>query len=352
MHASRYWVGVDYGQTRSNVCILDDAGATVQQCECKSDATSLKSALSVVPAREIARIGWEAACGVHIVRKLRCDGYNVVLFETRKLKRLLEIRRNKNDKNDARGIADAARLARELPTQVHLKSVDCQHLRTRLQLRQQLIQQRLAAEGFVRSLLHLHGCGLPRTGRGTSFQDKVREELERLWLSEGIALFDEIEPLADLACNLRSHIKRMDAWLDAVVKENPVCRRFLDIPGVGPVCALSFFSAVGEPTRFRQTSDIAAYFGLAPRLHESGEVRRMFGITRMGNKLTRGHLYIAARHLLRVRSQTSNLQEWALALQKRVGPGRARIAVARKLAIVMLSMWKHETRFESDHQPT
>lgn len=346
MESGRYWVGLDVGQARSSVCIIDDSGTVFRECDCDTSAVEIEAALSIVPKDSIEKVAVEAGCGTHLSRKLRLRGYEVALMETRKLKRLLEIRRNKTDANDARGIADVARLTTRSPPQVHLKSLDCQHLRSRLRLRQRLIQQRLAAEGFVRSLLQLHGGKLQPVGRGTRFRENVEAELERLWLEDGADLFDDVEPLVEIAVSLRSHLSKVDVWLSNTVRSNPVCSRFLAIPGVGPVCSLSFFSAVEQPFRFQRSSDVAAYFGLTPRLYESGGVRRMFGITRMGNKLTRAHLVIAARNLLATRKQASALQDWGLALAKRVGRGRARVAVARKLAVLMLSMWKRGTEFD------
>lgn len=346
MESGRCWVGLDVGQARSSVCVIDDSGTVLRECDCDTSAAEIEAVLAIVPKGSIEKVAMEAGCGTHLSRRLRLRGYEVVLLETRKLKRLLEIRRNKTDANDARGIADVARLTRRTPPQVHLKSLDCQHLRTRLRLRQRLIQQRLAAEGFVRSLLQLHGGKLQPVGRGARFRENVKTELERLWLQDGADLFDDVEPLVEIAESLRSHLSNVDDWLLKTVRSNPVCSRFLAIPGVGPVCALSFFSAVEQPFRFQRSSDVAAYFGLTPRLYESGDVRRMFGITRMGNKLTRAHLVIAARNLLATRKQTSALQDWGLALVNRVGRGRARVAVARKLAILMLSMWKRDTEFD------
>lgn len=350
MKSEQYWVGVDFGQARSSLCVVDDGGAVIRECECDTSVADVEAALSEFPREKIEKLALEAGCATYLTRKLRQRGYPVVIFEARKLKRLLEIRRNKSDVNDARGIADVARLTNDTPSQVYLKSLDCQHLRTRLQLRHKLIQHRLAAEGFVRSLLQLHGGQLKRTGRGVGFRQDVDDELKRLWLREGIDLFDNIEPLVEIADGLRTHLRSIDDWLTKTVRSHPVCSRFLAIPGVGPVCALSFYSAVEQPSRFPRSSDVAAYLGLTPRLYQSGEVRRMFGITKMGNKLTRGHLYIAARNLLITKNQTSVLQDWSLALADRVGSGKARIAVARKLSILMLTMWKNGTNFEPRHR--
>lgn len=350
MNTHQVWIGVDVGHARSSVCILNAAGSVISESECETTADAVEATIDSIGKDSVAAIAMEPGYGTHLCRKLRCRGYNVVIFETRKLKRLLEIRRNKTDVSDARGIADVARLATDAPSQVHLKTIECQALRTRLQLRQKMLQHRLAAEGFMRSLFHLHGMKISIPRRGLVVRDVVLPELERLWAEEGIDLSDDIEPLLDLIEALRKHLNVLDIWLAEKVQSIAECKRFLEIPGVGPICALSFYSAVEEPCRFRRNADVASYFGLTPRLYQSGAFRRTFGITKMGNKLTRSHLYIAAQNLLRTRSKKSALQDWGLSLADRVGRGRARVAVARKLSVLMLSMWKNNTCFDPCRQ--
>jgi transposase len=170
--------------------------------------------------------------------------------------------------------------------------------------------------------------------------------MEKLWLTEGVELFDEIDPLLNVAEALRDHVKCSDAWLLKAAKAHPLCKRFLEIPGVGPICALSFYSAVEEPFRFERSSDVAAYLGLTPRVHQSGNTRRALRITRMGNALTRTHLVQAANCLLRAEKQPTRLREWGVELARRIGGGKARVAVARKLAVVMIAMWKNDARFD------
>ena len=94
---------------------------------------------------------------------------------------------------------------------------------------------------------------------------------------------------------------------------------------------------------------MGAYFGLTPKVRQSGEVARIGGITKMGNRLTRNHLVNAATALLWTSKAECDLRTWGLQLKERVGGQRARVAVARKLAIVMLAMWKSGQSF--DPQP-
>jgi transposase len=345
MSAATYWVGLDVGEDRTRLCVVDASGSPLREIDCESLPQDIVASLDGFPKDAILQMGMEAGCGTHLARKLRHLGYPVSVLETRKTKRLLEIRANKSDTNDARGIADIIRLRAGSEAEVFVKSLDTQHLRTRLRLRHGLVKHRVAAEGFIRSLLRLHGGRLGSINKNTPVRVRAETEMERLWIEEGIDLFDEVSPLIALSEGLRAHLKAADAWLVQAVNANPICGRFLGIPGVGPVCALSFYSAIEDPARFDRTANVSAYLGLTPRLYQSGNARRMFGITRMGNKLTRSHLVMAAMSVLRAR-KPSALQEWGLAVSARAGRGKARVAVARKLATIMLSMWKSGTAFD------
>jgi transposase len=104
-------------------------------------------------------------------------------------------------------------------------------------------------------------------------------------------------------------------------------------PGVGPIIALAFKSAVDEPDRFAHSRAVGAHFGLTPKRYQSGEVDRSGHITRTGDAMMRTLLYEAATVILARASRWSNLKAWGVRLAKRQGLKRARVAVARKLAV-------------------
>jgi transposase len=168
----------------------------------------------------------------------------------------------------------------------------------------------------------------------------VLAEIERIRVIEGVDLSAEILPVLDICESIRIHLKDVDRGLKKRAAEIPQCRRFLEIPGVGFLTALSFYSAVEDPHRFPTAQDIGAYFGLAPSVEASGTSRRDGGISRMGNKLTRTHLVTAASVMLNLKLADCAMYDWAHSLAGRIGRGRARVALARKLAVVMLSMWR------------
>jgi transposase len=193
--------------------------------------------------------------------------------------------------------------------------------------------------------LALHGRLLKSTRAPGLLRRDVQPLLASIKAEEGINIEDELEPLLEVAESLRVYIKALDSKLEKYAASNEVCRLLMSMPGVGAICALSFYSAIEDPTRFRSATDVGAYLGLTPRRHQSGNASRVRGITKTGSKLTRTHLFIAAT-VFGTRAPECALKTWYLALRDRAGHRRARVALARKLAIVLLSMWKSRTGFD------
>jgi hypothetical protein len=118
----------------------------------------------------------------------------------------------------------------------------------------------------------------------------------------------------------------------------------LKIPGIGPICALSFYCAIGDPLRFRRSADVGAYLGLVPKIRQTGETTTKLRISKMGDAMTRGYLTTAA--LSHLRYGDTALSLWGTSLGERIGKRRAVTAVARKLAVTMIAMWKHNDSYD------
>ena len=119
----------------------------------------------------------------------------------------------------------------------------------------------------------------------------------------------------------------------------------MGVPGVGPVTALSVWAAIDDPGRFARSSSVGAYLGLTPRPYASGEVDRSGRISKCGDREVRTHLYEAANVLLTRIRKPSALQDWGLRIARRSGFKKAKVAVARKLSIVLHRMWRDGSEF-------
>ncbi len=137
--------------------------------------------------------------------------------------------------------------------------------------------------------------------------------------------------------------------LDAVRIE-PTCRRLMTVQGVGPFTALAFPATIDRPDRFRRSRDVGAHLGLTPRRYQSGETDVQGRISRCGDEPARTALYEAAHSLLIRSTKCSALRAWGMNIAKRRGMARARVAVARKLAMILHRIWADGTEFRRAKQ--
>ena len=138
----------------------------------------------------------------------------------------------------------------------------------------------------------------------------------------------------------------MDRQIHCHVRSEPVCCRLMTAPGVGPITALAFKSAIDDPRRFSKSSSVGAYLGLTPRRYQSGEVDRRGRISKCGDILLRNYLFEAANVILNRVSKWSKLKAWGVKLAKRIGSKKAKVTVARKLAVILHRMWADNTDFK------
>jgi transposase len=345
MNDERLWVGLDLGLTQTRVCVIDSDGFTLHEQNCETSLAALTRTLAPFAIARIGLIAVEAGGDTHIVRKLKGAGFPVVMFDARKASKYLTIRRNKTDAGDARGLADLARVARNTVSQVYLKSRECEQLRGLLVMRNRFVMMRVAAENLLRSRFALYGRPFKAKYGDGGLRKNVQAELADVKVEEGLDVWADVQPLVDVCESLRAYIATLDRDVKRRADADPVCRLLMGVPGVGPICALSFYSAVDDPTRFKAAADVAAYLGLVPKRYQSGAVSRTLRITKTGNKLTRTHLVTAATVFGTIAPDCA-LKRWYLTLRERVGSKRARVALARKLAVILLTMWKSGRGFE------
>ena len=138
---------------------------------------------------------------------------------------------------------------------------------------------------------------------------------------------------------------RLHRSLLRLVRDDEICRRLMTMPGIGPVSALTFRASIDEPDRFKRSRSVGAYLGLTPRRYQSGEVDRVGRITKVGDGETRTALFEAANVVLRPATRWSPMKAWAVRLAQRQGAKRAKVALARKMAVVLHRMWRDGTEF-------
>jgi len=251
---------------------------------------------------------------------------------------------NKTDRNDAIGIARIMQTGwfRE----VQVKRLSCHEVRAAINSRALLVKMKRDVENQMRGLLKNFGLIIGKVGR-SAFPIRVKELLTKRPILEKAIL-----PLLGLREHLKEEISEFDRMLLKITRDNDAARRLTTVPGVGPITALTFISAIDDPVRFRRSRSVGAYIGLTPRRYASGEIDRTGRISKCGDAMLRCYLFEAAGVLLTRVPKWSPIKAWGVRLVKRIGFKKAKIAVARKLAVIMHRMWCDGTDFQWSNKET
>lgn len=269
---------------------------------------------------------------------LASRGVAVTCVCARHAKGVLSTRVNKTDPNDAEGLAQLARTG--WFKAIHVKDNESHLERASLRVRAQLVKSRVDIANQLRGLLKLFGLKL---GCVTT-PLKRAERLEAL-LDREPKLRPVVAPLVAALGALEAEIVKLNKALKARAAKDPVARRFMTAPGIGPVTALAYKATIEDPGRFALALDVGPYVGLTPKRYQSGELDLSGHISKGGDGLLRHALYEAANSLLARLKRDCALKTWGLALQERKGAKLARVAVARKLAVILHAMWRSQTDF-------
>lgn len=332
-----HYAGLDVSLELTSVCIVDAQGAIIRETKVASHPEDLVGYIRSLE-HPVMRIGLEAGpLSQWLHAGLTSAGFDAVLLETRHVKAALSAMTVKTDRRDARGIAQLLRLGWYRP--VHAKSASAQEVRSLLTARKLIQAKLLDVESGIRGVLRGFGLKVGPISRGR-FEVRIRE------LVDGNAILETVigSMLAARAA-LEAEFKRLHRELLALVRADPVCRQLMSVPGVGAIVAITFRSGVDDPTRFKHSRDIGPHFGLTPRKYQSGELDVTGSITKVGDRMVRTALYEAASVMLTRTVRFSPVKAWAMAVARRRGTKKARVALARKLGVILHRMWIDGTTF-------
>ena len=331
-----YFVGLDASLDTVNMCIVDQDGSVLLEQKVDAEPQQIVTLLKRF-GRPLKRIGLETGpTSSWLFRELRAAGYPALCLECRHVKAGLSAMRNKTDRNDARGIAHLVRLG--WFRLVHVKSEVAQEIRMLLVNRNLLLSKLQDIENSVRGSLKVFGVRLGKVTK-RSFETRVLELVKAHPNLAAISL-----PLLRVRRVLLVEFCRLDRMALKIARSDAVCRRLMTVPGVGVIVALTYRTGVDVPERFTRSRDVGAHFGLTPRRYSSGQVDYDGHISRCGDEMVRTALYQAA-HVLMHHGRWSGLRGWAMRIAKRSGAKLAKVALARKLAVVLHRMWIDGTAF-------
>ena len=332
------YAGLDVSDKMTHVCVADCSGVVVWAGVCATDPEVIaRTLMSRAPG--LVRVVLETGpLSVFLYHGLVERGVPVTCVCARHAKGVLSVRANKSDPHDAEGLAQMARTG--WFKAVRIKD-DATHMdRARLKIREQLMASRLAMAGQLRGLLKVFGL---RLGKVTT-PNKRRERLKVLFALKP-ELAPILAPLIESLEALEAQIRCSSKQLVAQAAADPVACRLMTVPSVGPIIALTYKTSIEDPNRFARGEDAGAFAGLAPRRNQSGERDYKGRISKAGDPMLRSALYEAANNLLTRVKRPCALQAWGKKLAETKGPKRARVAVARKLAILLHRLWQSQTEF-------
>ena len=332
-----YYVGLDVSLKQTSICVVDQTGSAVREGVVDSDPEAIAEFVRA-KAPGVVRIGIETGpTTTWLWTELKRLDLPVICIDARHAKAVLKMQINKSDRNDAAGIA------RIMQTgwfkEVRVKDLDSHAVRALLASRALLVKIKRDLENQVRGLLKNLGLVI---GRAKFNVFAVRAEE----LIEGRPeLVAAVRPLLKARHAIEQQVDDLDRKVRKLARYDAQVRRFMTAPGVGPITALCFKATIDDPARFKRSRSVGAYVGLTSRRHASGEVDWSGRISKCGDAMLRMYLFEAAGVLLTRVQKWSALKAWGTRLVKRNGLRKAKVAVARKLAVILHRMWIEGTEF-------
>ena len=326
-----YYAGIDVSLEYSSVCVVDGAGKIIREQRIASEPEALIAWFRGL-GFGLERIGLEAGpMSQWLHAAMRAAGLAVELLETRHVRDAFKAMPVKSDRNDARGIAQLMRLGWFRP--VHCKSMAAQEMRALLTARKLVQSKLLDVQMSLRGLLRGFGLKVGAT-TPSRFAGRIRD------LVEGNATLEVIAAaLLAVLETLRRELAGFEKRVRSIAGSDGRVRLLMSTPGVGAIVALTYVAAIDDPARFKSSKGVGAHFGLTPKKYQSGETDITGRISKIGDEGVRTALYEAGHIILtQPLKGCTALKSWAMRLAKRAGMKKAKVALARKLAVIMHRM--------------
>ena len=331
------FVGLDVSLGETSVCILDKDGTRIFEGKVASEPAAI-ARLIRKRAPGVVRVGLESGpTSVWLTHALTAEGLPVVCLDARHAQAVLSVQINKSDRGDARGLAEMIRVGWFKAVQV--KSLNAHERKALLIARHQLVDMRVRIDNQLRGILKTFGLVIGKCGRG-HIGERAQELSKRRPGIDGV-----VASMVAVRDSLLEQIIVCDRAIRRLAKKDDTARRLMTVPGVGPVVALAYISVIDDPKRFTHARDVGAYLGLTPKRYQLGEVDLAGRISKCGDGFARTCLYEAAGVLLTRVERWSPLKAWGVRLMKRIGATKAKVAVARKLAVILHCIWTDGTEF-------
>lgn len=322
-------IGCDLGDKTSEICVLEAAGD-----KRRTSVRTTRKAMTVFFSRARAHVVIEVGVHSRWVKTLLEDlGHQVTVANPRRLK-MISQSDSKTDKHDAELLARLGRVDVELLAPVKHRSTQSQVDLAVPKARDVLVRTRTKLVNHIRGTIKSVGESLPKCS-AESFGRRTRELIPAV-------LKPALDPIYETLGKLEEQIRQQDETIERIAERYPEMATVTQPNGIGVLTGLVYMLTIEDKTRFSKSRMAGAFLGLRPRKSESGGNDPQLRITKAGDPFVRRLLVTSANYILGPFGKDSDLRRWGLDLAKRGGKNakkRAKVAVARKLAVLMHRLW-------------
>src|SRR5258706_12504010 len=302
-------IGLDLGDRSSHYCMLDEAGKVILERSLPTTANGIRQAFSRIPRCRMA-----LETGTHspwVSRLLTQLGHDAIVAHARNVRLITESSR-KDDRLDARTLAEMARIDPGLLGPVRHRSAQAQIHLTVIRARAALVSTRTALVNAARGLTKSYGQRLNKCGTEQMTRDRAKG------LSQ--ELREALDPLLREIESLNERIAEYNRRIEQIAKEvHPEVARLKQVKGVGTLIALTYVLTLDDPHRFRRSRDAGSFLGLRPGRRNSGKTESQLTIIKAGHRYLRTLMVQGAHYILGPFGQDSDLRRWGLKLAERGG---------------------------------
>jgi transposase len=326
--------GLDLGDKYSYLCLIDQhSGEVIEEGRLRTTPEAIRRRFA--SERPPMRIAIEA--GTHspwVSRLLEECGHEVLVANARKT-RLIYSNKRKTDQIDAENLARLARLDPRLLYPLKHRGEDAQAHMALIRSREALVDCRTQLVNHVRGAVKSFGHRLPKCP-ARSFHKRASEHIPE-------ALLPALGPILEQIASLTERIRQYDRKLQTISKERyPETELLRQVEGIGTLTALTFVLTLEDPYRFEKSRSVGAYLGLVPATDRSGDSDPQKRISKEGDQMLRKLLVGSAHYVLGPFGSDSDLRRHGQKIASRGAKNakkRAAVAVARKLAVLLHSLW-------------
>jgi len=327
------YCGIDAHSKSSTVCVLDAKGKKLMMKKTESSREGIAAAIGQFDT-DMPVVVEACSASRPVIAHLRGIGFKNVIVVNPAATAQMRARGKKTDSVDAQGLAELARLGLTEAWRVHIPSEWAQNMRDLLYSREFAIKQRVMVVNRVKAIFRREGKPSPSL-KGKSGWEDIEKSLPKY--------LDEFSYCRKIREESVAYELGRTRRIKEELKKHPQHELVMSVPNVGPLTAAVLLACIDDISRFGSYRAACAYFGVVPRVFQSGDTERTGSITKRGNRLARKFLAQAAHH---ARYASSPFNAVYREMCKKKNNPLAIIAIAKKIVTCVYAVMKHNKPFD------